>query len=730
MRHVSQPLDAVPLAQKRRFSLRPLAPLLNLIAAAVLLMGAAFADGRPSVFYDSDSYNLVGKDFQEVIHKAPASLSFRMKPGLDIGDDPVTTDDVMDGAMMGARSAWYGLFMRGLWNAGEVVGTGAWSLGPVKADAWKLGGLWLVAAVQALIAAWVLRLIWRAAAPKAPKWSYLALVGAMTLLSTLPFFVTFAMPDVFAGFEAAAIVLAMLYFDRLKRWEIGLLWVLLVACASFHGSHPILAAPLVLGAGLLAWRLGASLKGQLRRAAFVVSAVVMGMGMVKAYDQAWGARTGQELRHPPFIMARLLVDGTGRRYLLNHCTDDVTPFEVCRWRFQPMNDTDIVLWSDDFENGVWNISEAQTGSAKARVLMEQQEIPFALAVFASDPLGQIGASTKDWLTQLGMFWVEDPIRNPMQFFRDPYWGTTELKNLVPNSKECKPMGPGCAPPFYEATLAVWHGLWLLAGLAFLGWRLSRKDVREAVFKRRPDWSSPVVRLFGAVLVLIAAALINAAICGVFSGTFTRYQARIVWIVPLAAGLTACVLVPHRAIAAVKAWLLAMEARLRKLTARARPPAWAEPIVARVRAHPLGRRINAQFVQFGFVGAFGFVVDAGGLEFLTGVVQFNAPLAATLSFGFSVFATWVVNRAWTFREQARDDRRMEEAQSYVAVQCTAGVLNLLVFMSLVAAFPVLGHGLALLPPKFAGSLAGLGINYIGARYLVFRAPRTQAAEAAE
>lgn len=680
-------------------ALRRLAPLLNLIAAAVLLLGAAFADGRPSVFYDSDSYELAGRNFMEIIQKAPDSLTFRMKPGLDIGDDPVTSDDDLDPGMMGARSAWYGLFMRGLW---------------------LVGSLWLVAAAQALIGAWIVRLLWRSVAPKAPGWSYLATVGALTVASTLPFFVSFAMPDVFAGFMSAAICVAMLYFDRLKRWEIGLLWLLLAACMSFHGSDPILAVPLVLGSGLLAWRLGASLKGQGLRALFVLSALVVGVGLVKAYGFAFELRSGRELRPPPFITARLLVDGPAKRYLLTHCTDDATPFVVCRYRFQPMPDTDTVLWSDEYDSGVFNIADART-----RLLMEQQENKLALAVLGYDPVGQIIASTKNWLVQLGFFWVEDPVRNPMVILRDPYWGTTKLKDLIPNSSECKPIGPGCAPPFYMTPLAVWHGLWIVAGLAFVGFRLSRRDVLEAVRRKKPDWSNETVRLFAAAVTLIAAVLINAAICGVFSGTFTRYEARVVWIVPLTAALVCCVLVPHRALAGAGAWLVAMEARLRALAAGAKLPDWAEPVLQRVRAHPLGRRINAQFLQFGFVGAFGFVVDYAVLLLLTGVVQFNAILGRILSFAVAVLATWIVNRTWTFREHARDDRRAEEASSYLAVQCTAFVLNMGVYTALIAAFPGFDHGLALFPPTFAGALAGLGINYLGSRHLVFRARPTPA-----
>jgi hypothetical protein len=44
-----------------------------------------------------------------------------------------------------------------------------------------------------------------------------------------------------------------------------------------------------------------------------------------------------------------------------------------------------------------------------------------------------------------------------------------------------------------------------------------------------------------VLLLMAVLVVNAAICGVLSGPFARYQARLIWLLPVAAGLTVCAL---------------------------------------------------------------------------------------------------------------------------------------------------------------------------------------------
>ncbi len=695
------------MTSKVKFRLRPFLPLLNLLAAMTLLMGAAFADGRPSVFYDSDSYDLAGRNFLELIQKAPDSLTFRMRPGLDIGDDPVTSDDDLDPQMMGARSAWYGLVLRGLWVVGGVI--------------LPVGGLWLLAGVQAFVVAWVLRLIWRAVAPGAPAWSYLGLVGGLTLGSTLPFFTTFAMPDVFTGVIGAAVVVFMMLPQRIGWIEQAALWVLLVMFMSFHGSNPILAGPLVGVAVVAGLWLRAPVKATLVRGALVLLAAAIGLLAVRAYGLAFERRSGRELHHPPFVAARLLVDGPAHRFLLQKCTDDVTPFVLCRYRFQPMEDTDVTLWSDEPELGVFNVAPSDT-----RIKMEHEETAFALAVIAYDPLGQVLASTRDWLEQLGMFWVEDPIRNPQVFLRDPYWGNTTLRNLIPNARECRPWGPGCAPPFYMESLGVWHGLILILSLGWMGWRLTRRDVREAL--KRPNWERPIVRLVAATLVMIAAVLINAAICGALSGTFTRYQARVVWLVPLAAGLVATVLVPHAAIAWVRAWLARRQGAIIAWGARQRLPAWAQPIAARVLGHPLARKVNPQMLRFGVVGVIGFVVHAALLELFTGVAYLNTTLGWVIAFALATTTTWTINRAWTFRDHANDERRAEEASTYVAVQSFAAMINFAVYLTLKSFVPFFGAGLGLLPPLAAGAIAGMFINYLGSRHLVFRhRPQAAAAE---
>ena len=185
--------------------MRRIPPLLALLAATLLLMSVAFADGRPTVFYDSHSYDVMGRDLFEEIGQYPASIKFKMKPGVQWGDEPVSTDRMIDPAVMGARSSYYGALLHGTY---------------------LVGSLWLLAAIQSFLAAWVVYLLWRTLAPKAPWWSYLAVVAGCVIGTSVSFFTTFAMPDVFAGIGGAAVVLILTQTDRLKRREIVGLWLL------------------------------------------------------------------------------------------------------------------------------------------------------------------------------------------------------------------------------------------------------------------------------------------------------------------------------------------------------------------------------------------------------------------------------------------------------------------------------------------------------------------------
>jgi putative flippase GtrA len=660
--------------------MRRFAPLFSVLAATLLIMAVAFVDGRPSVFYDSHSYDVMGRNFIQVVEEFPRSVQFKMKPGVKWGDEPVTSDRLIDSEVEGARSPYYGVLLH---------------------ETYEIGTLWLLAAIQSGLAAWVAYLLWRTLAPRAPLWSYLALVAGVVVGSSLSFFATFAMPDVFAGIGGGAAVLLFTQADRMKRAEKIGLWVLLAYSLAIHRSHLITEVLLIVVGYALMLLMGKNREVLLKRAGVLALAVLAAWISGLVFDAGYKARTGLTLSHPPFVFARVLADGPGQDYLHSACAKDNNAYAACFFakNITPHSTENLILWSNRRNLGVFNI-----GNRATRERLENEETPFVLGTLEQEPLEELGAALLNWGRQLVYVQVDDPLRNPSAFLIGRYWPTTALPKLIPNFDACRPPH-SCKPPFSPTTLGLWHATVLVLALAFLVWRLSQRDVRAAFSLDGLKRDSEAARLVATLALLLVVVMLNAAVCGVLSGPFARYQARLVWLVPLAAGLAACAL---PAVSLAPALSLAR-----------RGFAVVDSLWDRLRLQPVIGRflppLNGHLMRFGLVGALGFVVDAAVLEAM--IFLGMGPIGGrAVSFPVAVCATWLANRTFTFPDKI-EQSRMREASTYVAVQLVGGAANFAVYSALVHSLQLFADW-PILALAF-GAAAGLTINYLGSKHIVFR-----------
>ncbi len=135
---------------------------------------------------------------------------------------------------------------------------------------------------------------------------------------------------------------------------------------------------------------------------------------------------------------------------------------------------------------------------------------------------------------------------------------------------------------------------------------------------------------------------------------------------------------------------------------------------RRHATPERVRVFRQFLKFGVVGVMGFIVDTSvvyALRYRLGL--YGAGLVAFL---VAVTANWVLNRLWTFRGQGSLKLHQEWAR-YVLANLGGFVLNrgtyaiLVTFVAICAEQPVLAVA--------GGSIAGMGVNFVLSRRVVFR-----------
>lgn len=123
---------------------------------------------------------------------------------------------------------------------------------------------------------------------------------------------------------------------------------------------------------------------------------------------------------------------------------------------------------------------------------------------------------------------------------------------------------------------------------------------------------------------------------------------------------------------------------------------------------------SQFLRFGAVGAFGFVVNTAVLYAARGVLGLYG--AEVLAYFIAATANWALNRVWTFRGLSTGALHRQWAL-FLATNTLGFALNygtyatLVTVSALCAAEPVIAVA--------AGSIAGMFANFTLSRRLVFR-----------
>ncbi|NEX93772.1 GtrA family protein, partial [Caulobacter sp. 17J65-9] len=409
------------------------------------------------------------------------------------------------------------------------------------------------------------------------------------------------------------------------------------------------------------------------------AAVLAGLLAAVAYPLAVRALPGpQELHSPPFLTARVLADGPGRSFLADACGHG-RPFALCAFRAADLADADSFLWEETVGTGVYRVA-----TLPVREQLRAEQMRFVAGVFANAPFRQLGASLGNWGRQLAAFYVEEPITAQGEVF-------AKSVTRVPGAEKCLQDG-ACDSAFSVGGLQLWHGLLLALAIGFLGWRLTRADVRSALGRDGGGAGEAALQSVAAAGLILGFLLVNAAVCGMLSGPAPRYEARVAWLVPALAGVLAYAL-PRPAV---------------ETSPRA---VWRG---LRAAAAPLSR-FDRPVLRFAVVGGSGFVLDASltyGLVHFAGLGPIPARLCA---FSVAVCFTWLLNRHWTFAAR-RSPRPLKEALAYALVQGLGAAANLSVYAGALSLAPRLEAWLIV--PLVLGAATGMSLTYLGSKHVVF------------
>jgi hypothetical protein len=386
---------------------------------------------------------------------------------------------------------------------------------------WVTSGFWLFVLGQALLAWWLLGLALRCFAI-ADLRTRLTIAVLLGLLTPLAFYSGLLLADDLAGLGLLSFLILAREPPNLTRLErAGLIAVLLLSVVS-HMTHIVMAAAMT---GVLAlyglfrirpWReVGWPI-------AIGVIAVAIGLASVAVTGLVAKTALGRPPAMAPLLTARFIIDGPGRDYIAGGCGHH--RFAACRV-LSNATDSDVWLWSHTPGQGAFLAADPETRAALSR-----QDTAFAFAVLAAHPLRE--GSMILWNTARQLATFDSAILDAHCIARYDC-GYIVLPPDVRARLQASPAGRGTWP--IRAVDAV-HYLTVMAALLALLYLTPR------LIYEQPKMGE-LFLLWMAMLAL--AMLANAFFGGAISAPQGRYQARIVWLVPMLTLIGAAVLRARR-----------------------------------------------------------------------------------------------------------------------------------------------------------------------------------------
>jgi len=365
---------------------------------------------------------------------------------------------------------------------------------------------WPVVVLQALLTAYIVWLVARAFIARCLAAKYLILMALLSALTSMSWYVSLVMPDILGPILYLCICLLVFAPETLSKrehWAVALIaWFGIVS----HSTHFVLTLGIIaLLAAMLLFksRLMQHRGRALGEIALLVAAAAVAQVALHTYLYHEPSLNGRRL---PYLSARFIADGPEKWYLQQHCATE--QWVLCaNVKNLPDNDDDFI-WGD---NTIWTKS-----SPADQQLILKQETPLLLATMRTYPRQQIAISLDSFWQQLNDFgvndfdnntWMEDSIEETMPGSHARYERSLQARSVVPTTFFTQLQ----RWPVYAAILI------LAASLPWL-------------------WRTRQTRFQGFLIVIIPTLVANAFITAVASEVDSRFQARVVWLLPLLAAL--------------------------------------------------------------------------------------------------------------------------------------------------------------------------------------------------
>ena len=376
--------------------------------------------------------------------------------------------------------------------------------------------LWLTVALQAVVISWLIVKLFQLSCPRIWARGSVTVITVISFLSSASFFAGLIMPDIWVGLMILALALTWIYDVRLTKREKFLMFGILTFGALAHNSHLALLAAMLVALAILQFFPG--FRRLLANGAFALPMLALLLGIFGhfAFSSAIRVLYDARLIQLPHITAHLVDLGPGLRYVENNCPE--SGFAVCDYVDRLPVDWIAFLFDSKPETGVFAIAPQPVQQA-----LSDEQLGFAIATLMSEPVPLMKGLLLDGLSQLWKISIDDvPIGPNNQDYIDSNF-PTDVVEMVLGARIFQ--SPGLVTRFsiviqvFTAFSAVIILLWMI------------QSIKEGV-----STDQRVQNIRAVAVILLLGLFLNALICGVLASPYGRFQARIIWLLPVLAAL--------------------------------------------------------------------------------------------------------------------------------------------------------------------------------------------------
>jgi hypothetical protein len=367
--------------------------------------------------------------------------------------------------------------------------------------------VWPVIALQCLLASFVLWFVVRSFVPQKTISRFLTLMLLLSLFSSLSWSGSFPTPDILGPVLYLCIYLLVFARETISRVERYALYLISWWAIASNFTYVQVAIGLCFLLASLAIFPSDARRKRLIPAAELAGVILLALGAQAGLD-AFLYSQSSDIVPPPFLTARLVGDGLGRRYLQSHCGE--TNWEICRYQNHLSGNSKDFLWKS---SGVWMSATADSQKRIAR-----QNLPLAIAILRTYPMEQFEQSAGDFWNQLMSFDLEASERHLVIENRI---GKTlpRLQSQFLESRQAHDQ----LPRYFFSSIDYCVVIGSMLGIAtLLPWL----------------WRCRPVRILGLGFVIISALVLNALLTSERFMLENRFQSRVIWLVPLLAAMCA------------------------------------------------------------------------------------------------------------------------------------------------------------------------------------------------